>query len=262
MTAVVQADNGSLIENVAVSAVGTTDQAIEVLGANVRLRHVNCGTSGSSVPQIVVAGDRAFLEDIIVSATTDAGILVTGDRAVLRGITSSANGFTTGDGIRFDTSADSLLDGYMSFQDAFGLRVLDSPRTQCTGVVIRDPHQRGVVWDGSDRGIFDGVVSDAGEHGIQITDSSRNRFSGQVIDASKDANNTYEGVLVDGDSNRNRTEFTVTYGGAGNQMRYGLNISAATCDNNVEASILDGSGATGSFNDAGTGTVLTDDHLV
>lgn len=262
MPAAVEIATGGLIENVAVSAISITETAIYVAGNNVRVLHVNCGTSGGEAAQVLVEGDNAYLEDVTAASSIDCGVLVTGDRAVLNGIITSSNGVTVGDGVRFDTSNDSILQGHRSFQDAFGLRVLDSPRTICVDIQIRDPHQRGVVWDGSDHGQLQGTVSDAGEHGVQITDSDRCRFTGQVVDAGRETNNTYDGVFVDGDSDRNRTAFTVSYSGAGNQMRYGLNLSAATINNHVEASILDGTGATANYNDAGTGTVTTDDHLV
>lgn len=119
-----------------------------------------------------------------------------------------------------------------------------------------------VIFDDCHRGKVDLLCFESLQHGLRIEDSSDNRFSGQIINAGQQIDDTYDGIFVLGDSNRNRTEFTVTYTGAGNQMRYGANLSAATVDNHVEASVLTGSGATGNFNDAGTGTVLTDDHIV
>lgn len=262
MSNMIQAANNTVIENVRVLAIDTATTSIELSGANGRILHVTCGTSGSSVPTVIVSGDFAYLEDVNTSLSADAGVLVTGDRAQLVGITSRLVHFSTGHGIRLDQSSDTVINGFASYQDGFGLVVLDSPRCQATDVHVFDCSRVGVWWDGSDNGLLECTVGESDRHGVQITDSDRGRFSGQVVNASRGTNNTYDGVILDGDSDRNRTEFTVTYLGSGNRMRYGLNISAATCNTNVEASILDGTGATGNYNNAGTGTVVTDDHLV
>lgn len=130
--------------------------------------------------------------------------------------------------------------------------VLDIVGSNLVTVVLNDSHRNTIRLN----------TTTTSQHGVRLTDSSDNRIEGNITNAGRQTGNTYDGVFMDGDSNRNRTALTVTYLGSGNQMRYGMNISAGTCDNNVEASILTGAGATANFNDAGTGTVLTDDHIV
>lgn len=263
MVAALQMNHNSLAENVAVFSLNTTDQAIEILGSSVRLRHVQAGTSGSDQNQIVVTGANAYLEDVQVSGTTAHGIEVTGDRAQLRGIYTSTCGTTTsGAGIRFNGSDDSILNGYVSDTDFHGIRCATSLRLVCKDFQILSTGRVGILVTSSNNCIFDGVVREAGRTGIQITDSDKNRFSCQVVNAGRATTNTYDGVLLDGDSDRNHLAFTVAYLGSGNQMRYGLNISAAGCDANIESSLLNGAGATGAYNDAGTGTVATDEHIV
>lgn len=263
MVAALQMNTGALAENVAVFSLGTTDQAIEIVGSGVRLRHVSAGTSGSDANQIVVTGNDAYLEDVQVSGTIAHGIEVTGDRAQLRGIYTTVCGTTTsGAGIRFNGSDDSILNGYASDTDFHGIRCATSLRLICKDFQILSTGRVGILLTSSNNCVFDGIIRESGRNGYQITDSSKNRISGQVINAGRATTNTYDGVLLDGNSDRNRTELTVAYLGSGNNMRYGLNISAATCDNNIEASLLNGAGATGAYNDAGTGTVLTDDHIV
>lgn len=130
--------------------------------------------------------------------------------------------------------------------------VLDIVGSNLVTVILNESHRNTIRLN----------TIETSQHGIRFTDSSDNRVEGHITNAGRQTTNTYDGVFMDGDSDRNRTALTVTYLGSGSQMRYGANISASTCDNNVEASILTGSGATGNFNDAGTGTVLTDDHIV
>jgi parallel beta-helix repeat protein len=93
-------------------------------------------------------------------------------------------------------------------------------------------------------------------HGIHLNDSSDNQVSGNYVDsAGQTADDTYDGIYVDGNSDRNKiTENIVRYDPT-TKSRYGVNISASTCDENlVDGNDLLNSGATGEYNDAGTGT--------
>lgn len=209
---------------------------------------------------IVVQSNDCHIYNIEGAISQLAIIEVTGDRALIQNVTSQLG--TSGCAVRLNGSNGSVVNGVTSRADENGLIVLDSDRWQATDIYVEASDTAGIIIDGSNNGRLEAIVYQAGQHGIRVLDSDRNRLGGLVIDAGKDTNNTYDGVFIEGDSDRNRTEFTVTYPGTGNRMRYGLNISAATVDNHVEASILDGTGATGNYNNAGTGTVVTDDHLV
>lgn len=233
---------------------------VEMVGDRARVTHVLAPSLTSNEPAILVTGVDCEVEDVRVSANSGPSCIeVTGDRAYLRQIRSTSS--TDAAAVRFNTSADSVLDTLYSTLDEHGLIVLDSARCRATNIRINQSDLDGVVWDGSDDGIFEGTVNLAGQHGFHFTDSSRCRWEGIIRDAGRDTTNTYDGVLGDGDSNNNRTSFTVSYS-SGNQMRYGLNLSVATIDTHIEASKLTGSGATGAYNNAGTGTVATDDHIV
>lgn len=260
LVSIVHMDSESEIRNVKFNFFTAT--WVEMNGDRGKIQNVLAPSFNHNAPAIVVAGADCDVEEVYVAAN-DGGLAcieVTGDRAYLRNIRSDQSNDAAA--VRFNGSDDSILDGLDSNLDEQGLIILDSARVTAVNVRVTASDDEGILLDGATNCVLEATVYQAGQHGIRVLDSDRNRLSGQVIDAGKDTNNTYDGVFIEGDSDRNRTEFTVTYPGAGNRMRYGLNISAATVDNHVEASILDGTGATANFNDAGTGTVLTDDHLV
>jgi parallel beta-helix repeat protein len=93
-------------------------------------------------------------------------------------------------------------------------------------------------------------------HGIHLNDSSDNQVSGNYVDsAGQTADDTYDGIYIDGNSDRNKiTENIVRYDPT-TKTRYGVNISAATCDENlVDGNDLLNSGATAEYNNDGTNT--------
>lgn len=228
MVAAVQADTGSLIENVEVTGIDTTLTAIEMLGNNSRMLDVLCGTSGSSAPQIIVSGANCYLEAIRATQSSDAGILVTGDRATLVGIFAASNGFTTGDGVRFNGSDDSVLNGLLSTAGSVGLSILNSLRVQCSDVAVRDPGRNGINIDGSDFCSVKGRVWDAGRHGIRINNGDQNRIEVTVIDSGGDTNNTYDNLIIEGASNRNFIQGCIFRGRlTGNDTRYGVNVGGS-----------------------------------
>ncbi len=102
------------------------------------------------------------------------------------------------------------------------------------------------------------------EHGIDMIDCFDCKVGGNVIiGTGESASNTYDAIRLSGDSDRNFV--------GGNQIRprvasgttrYGVNVSASTCDDNVvDGNFLGDASAygTGDFNDAGTGTITARD---
>jgi parallel beta-helix repeat protein len=142
-------------------------------------------------------------------------------------------------------------------------------------------NDQAIVLTGVDRGVLRGNMSFAGSgpSEIDVTNSTFVRVEGNiVVDAASDgielngssdcvvAGNVVaypvrDALVLAGDSNRNQV--------AGNAVtplsattRYGVNVSAATCDNNLICDNWLGDAseyATGSYNDAGTGTITTRD---
>ena len=229
---------------------------VELIGNRSRAEHVVA--FGSSDVHILVTGNDCRVSGSDVESAVVAGISVTGLRAIITSVESRFG--TTGCGLRIDGGADCLVSNFTSQSDENGVIIDGAIRWKLQNVHVQSSDTEGVIIDSSSEGTGDFTVYNAGRHGVRITDSSRNRLSGIIRDAGRDTTNTYDGVFVEGNSDRNRTSFFVTYGGSGNQARYGMNLSAGTVDGHIEASWLD-AGATADFNDAGTGTVLTDDHI-
>lgn len=83
--------------------------------------------------------------------------------------------------------------------------------------------------------IADNYLEDIGEHGIHLTDCKDMTVSGNIVRGCSDTvANTFDGIHLDGDSDTN-----LIFGNrirklsGGNNIRYGINISAATCNGNV-----------------------------
>jgi parallel beta-helix repeat protein len=112
----------------------------------------------------------------------------------------------------------------------------------------------------SDNTISGNTCQGNDEHGIYISDVSINNtiIGNTCTENSQSANNTYDDIIVEVDSDYNNIQGnTCRAGGLANKPRYGINISNADCDGNLVTNndlYNDGFG-TGSFNDAGTGTV-------
>ena len=110
-------------------------------------------------------------------------------------------------------------------------------------------------------------IYSTGRHGIHLIDSSECTIEGNHIGGSKTslnhlaADDTYDGVILAGNSDRNFIHGNKIFGtGATNQHRYAINISAATCDDNVVVNNdlrPSANFVSGQYNDAGTGTINT-----
>ena len=105
---------------------------------------------------------------------------------------------------------------------------------------------------------FDGSCGD----GIVLTDVSDSQVYGNILrDMGSEPLGTYDAIRLAGDSNRNHVHDNVVVPLAGS-TRYGINVSASTCDDNVVADNMLGAAAdygTSAYNDAGTGTVTARD---
>lgn len=95
-------------------------------------------------------------------------------------------------------------------------------------------------------------------HGMELAAVSTSKVSGNLIHSPGfTTTNTYDGILLSGDSNDNYIEGNTVIPLASPATRYGINLSAATCDDNiVVANDLRGTFGTSALNDAGTGTIL------
>ena len=98
--------------------------------------------------------------------------------------------------------------------------------------------------------------------GILLTDSSGNMIQGNRInEVGSQTDNTEDGIRVAGNSDRNMiTGNKIVPRTDSIRTRYGINIAASTCDENIVVSNdlgVQASYGTGPLNDQGTGTITT-----
>jgi parallel beta-helix repeat protein len=114
----------------------------------------------------------------------------------------------------------------------------------------------GIILDGcSFVNVQGNTLHEPGEHGISVVDSSNCHIGNNlVIEPGQDGANTFDGIILSGNSDTNSIQNNRIHSGA-TSARYGINISAGTCDNNlVDDNVYSGTFGTGVRNDAGTGT--------
>ena len=98
------------------------------------------------------------------------------------------------------------------------------------------------------------------DHGITLTDTSDSTVTGNTVDhtAVSLTDNTYDGIHLAGNSDRNHItgNLVIANPSGTHRTRYGINVSAATCDlNSYVGNRATGVFGTAAYNDAGTGTV-------
>lgn len=161
--------------------------------------------------------------------------------------------------VRIENVTGASVTNVSSHSSTNGIVIVDSTVVTIRNAYIDDSSGAGILLDGVTGSDIQAVVNRAGQHGIHLVDSDRNRITGIVKNASENTNNTYDGVHAE-TSDENRIAVTVVDDTEGNQMRYGVNIASGTT--NIEASMLKGTGATAPYNDSGTDTRTTQDHIV
>lgn len=105
-------------------------------------------------------------------------------------------------------------------------------------------------------------VRNAFEHGLELSDCQAVRVAGNVVwEPGWDTANTFDGIILTGDTDGCLVSGNLVVP-ASASTRYGINVSVSTCDDNViDGNFLGETAAygTGSFNDAGTGTITARD---
>lgn len=98
-------------------------------------------------------------------------------------------------------------------------------------------------------------------HGIRLNNSSHNNIQANVVfGAGQDTDNTFDGIHLEGDSDKNilKGNKVASDPSALQATRYGINISAATCDGNalIHNDLRPSADfGTGDINNLGTGTL-------
>lgn len=154
----------------------------------------------------------------------------------------------------------------LSGEIAYGVGVSNMPATTSltiSGLTVLQGSKQISIEDSLGLVSINGFVLRATrEDGIVITDSSKIRIAdGQIGSVSVVDDDAHDAIRIEGDSNRNYISGVMIRPKAtANQWRYGINIADATCDENILRDIvLDDAAnyATGDINDAGTGSILT-----
>lgn len=119
----------------------------------------------------------------------------------------------------------------------------------------------GIEAFGSNCLIIGNLLWFSGEHGIKATDCLDGHIAQNIIHGpGQNAGNTYDGIILTGNSDRNSIDGNhIRVAGFGGPARYGINISAATCNDNAVGEnfyFFAADFGTAEFNDAGTGTQL------
>ena len=103
------------------------------------------------------------------------------------------------------------------------------------------------------------IVNGVPNSGIEIDGAAHCQVTGNlVISPGQATSNTYDGIILSGTATKNTVRGNEVH--ADPSTRYGINVSAATCDCNVVVANVLGDLAdygTDALNDAGTGTWLT-----
>lgn len=142
----------------------------------------------------------------------------------------------------------------------YGIKV-SGDYNSVTGNVCQTNGSDGIYMSSSNFNVLSGSICQANNrHGIYLSDSSNNTIIGNsLIENSQITHNTNDNIILAGASNNNNVQSnTCRQGALTNKPKYGINISASTCTGNlVTNNDLTAGGATGTFSDAGTGTITT-----
>lgn len=271
--------NGSnvTIRDVGIVTIGDEDvAAISVIGAfqNVKIRNVRLSSSGAI---LMTGGDGSEIVGCDSRFPRGAGIVVDGPTGPLTIAQNRVEGSSInaanptaaividGDGsgddlelILVDNFASSTFGPGMSVTDVAGA-VIDGNRLRGSSHGLELDNVRSSTITDND---IDGYPGLAGPylswHGIVMNDVVDSTVANnKVANPGQETADTYDGIHLSGNTDRNLI--------VGNRVipepastRYGINVSAATCDANVINGNHLGAAAdyaSGAFNDAGTGTV-------
>lgn len=194
------------------------------------------------------------------SGNTENGIEVQGScyHNSITGNNCCGNGWN---GIRLYDGYGNLVSGNQCSENTLdGISVEADPATVITGNASLYNLQHGIyvasAWNITVSG---NAVSANQNHGIYLDTVTNSVVSGNMTDHnSQETTNTWDNIFLAGGCDDNLiSDNLVRRGTYGNRSRYGINVSAASCDRNriFDNDLYDG-GTTAPFNDAGTNTEL------
>ncbi len=245
--------------------------------------------SGSGLGSVIYVPEGS-VENLEVTDNGDATLIFTdSDEALIRNVYLD-NG--TGNGITLDEGANKITVEGCTFNTgtpgdsihasdaagtSFGLRIINnhfifgggnaiylggSTSAVITGNTIEDSDLTAFsLEDASNATVADNIIKFPGNHGIQLAGCDNcDIHDNTITNTGWVTDNTYDTIHLSGDSNANLIQGNVFVPKTtANQPRYGINISASTCDDNVVVGNYLGIAAdyaTLPLNDAGTNTVI------
>lgn len=245
----------------------------------------NCfwyGVDAGVNPHIDLTGaNTSVSRQVFIGSDSTAGCIRLNSTSNILISDISCNNNATGPTIRADTSSYFTIHGLDGLNSDYLLDFDSCANFDVSGVTgLADER---ITLDGCFYGRLDLNVSSM-DYGIVLTDCEQIELvgwmstvrDGVVLDDCDDCrvhmtiigdgpvtDDTFDGIRLEGDSNRNvisncKVKTIANLGG--NQLRYGINISASTCDDNVVVSNdlrPSADFASDAYNDAGTGTVNT-----
>jgi len=165
-------------------------------------------------------------------------------------------------GIYLNASSDNTVTGNTCRGNIIygGIFLATSSDNTITGNTCQGNSNYGICLDSSSHNTISGNTCQGnGYNGIYLSVSSDNTISGNTCIANSQlSTNTDDDIIVAGNSDYNNIQGnTCRAGTLTNKPRYGINIADATGDGNLVTNndLYDDGFGTGSFNDAGTGTV-------
>ncbi len=218
---------------------------------------------------IFIDGAETLIRGVEVKAGTGNGINVDASKVTVEGCTFNMG--TPGDGVHASDTGETLfgfriINNHFRFGGGNAIYLGGSTSAVITGNTIEDSDLVGIFLEEATNAIVaDNVVILPGQHGIQLDDCNNCDIHDNTITLTGwQADNTWDSIHLSGNSDSNMIQGNVCVPKTiANQPRYGINISAATCDDNVIVGNYLGitaDYATLPLNDAGTNTVLQYPH--
>jgi len=189
------------------------------------------GSTGNASYGVVNASSTSQVANVAITAVSSGAAIIAagGDGTLI------SNVYLTADGNHITHNGAGRLTVINSFMDGAG-----------PGYVTT-----------SGPGWLIGNIIEVGEHGVSLTDSSGGMYSLNYVAAGTGTDNTYDNIILAGNSDRNVIETNYLFPTVATSPRYGVNVSAATCNTNRigdnQYGVITDYG-TDFLNDAGTGT--------
>ena len=243
-----------------------------VIPAGVRLQgDVESGSIidfGNASRSIVINGNDVTLDNITIRNSTAAAVSADGyDNIIVGNVTvSSCNiGFDYANvdqitfenmvisspstiGVRFNNCSNAgVRDFAILSPGTYGWHIIDSDSMTFLGFSVVTPGSGGMLISGSDSlSIYSGGIVGASGIGIECSASNTNiHFSDVIVNASAS-----DGIKFTATTDRSFISKCTIINSGG----YGINVAAASCDDNNISDIYYTNNTSGNLNDSGTGT--------